>query len=833
MVKSAFDVDAVLDGIEKSLKLVATHSFNSQRFSTGLLTVDMILNGGIVPGGWYTFFGAEQSAKSTLAMTFLASITKTSVPILAYCDFEGSYQPDYFFNICAKQGIKNPKELFGIKHAKKSGYIKKPRIRYYAMGVGEQFFDYIAKLQRSLPDKLKEGDKYYYVFDNTKENRKKIGDTPYDKKLYQETGRLYIPAEDDAPQAVIIVDSYPAMLPEKQDVDDPSGAMAIQARFFSENISRVKGKMKNKMMTVIGINQLRLNPGARFGNPEYEPGGQAIRYFCFHGNTYLFTDRGIIKGKDAADIEPKSLLGASGVEPINYFGFMGQETLTEIQTQFGFNLAATGSHRVKAHSNEVPDPEDDWVSMKDLTLQHKVALKAGANVWSEQPADLYGFRLSLGHDPKNDGIDFDSFPQQMNPDLARFMGLLIGNMMGTVSPKAHIANCVAYDNLASHPQEIVDIENLVYKLFSAHLQNNPVTIYSFPNYDNGKIRYSFSIESSAIYKFLKYCGVYTKDDGRLVVPWSIMESDFDCVRAFVVALLDARNGLLQTGSSLNLTLHESHDELVRALHIILLNAGVLASYELFWGSKLSLMGLNYAKYKQVFVENIPNPSDDNLRYQGYIDEEPYIWLPIKEIKVRKYPESTFDGNMPSHTIVTNGIVSHNSDARIRCAARANPYASGPFENEPSVLNSNEDTYRYVMHQAIKNKLGTPQLENWARLWIADGEGNAWGFDPVYDTFMFLSNIGFITGTRKKMVMNAKIWDITDLKLKWNELKLWILGTPEQAKEVCKDLGIKPFNLRKACFTLMQDNKEMIFENWFKGQAEEEDDEDEEDMDDED
>ena len=38
------------------------------KLSIGLLTLDLVLSGGILGGDWYTFFGQEQSAKSTLAM---------------------------------------------------------------------------------------------------------------------------------------------------------------------------------------------------------------------------------------------------------------------------------------------------------------------------------------------------------------------------------------------------------------------------------------------------------------------------------------------------------------------------------------------------------------------------------------------------------------------------------------------------------------------------------------------------------------------------------------------------------------------------------------------
>jgi hypothetical protein len=83
-------------------------------------------------------------------------------------------------------------------------------------------------------------------------------------------------------QAIILVDSYPAMLPERQDEEENAGkgaGMAAQARMFSENIKKIKAKLKSRKVTIIGVNQLRLNPGCRFGNPEYEPCGEALKLF--------------------------------------------------------------------------------------------------------------------------------------------------------------------------------------------------------------------------------------------------------------------------------------------------------------------------------------------------------------------------------------------------------------------------------------------------------------------------------------------------------------------------------------------------------------------------
>jgi len=136
-----------------------------------------------------------------------------------------------------------------------------------------------------LPDKKKIGENWYYIYESKtpegkvhKVNQALVGNQ-YDKNYFRKTGRYRVPAEDGTLQALVLVDSYPAMLPEKQDVDDPNGSLAAQARMFSDQLKRVKGKMRGKRIAVIGINQLRLKPMVQFGSPEYEPCGEALKLY--------------------------------------------------------------------------------------------------------------------------------------------------------------------------------------------------------------------------------------------------------------------------------------------------------------------------------------------------------------------------------------------------------------------------------------------------------------------------------------------------------------------------------------------------------------------------
>jgi len=190
-----------------------------------------------------------------------------------------STSPEYIENIMEVAGISMPiEEVFGIRDPKTQKWAIKPRVRYYSEGIGERFFDSLARLERVLPDKLKMNDTWYFVYDGTKANRAIVGDK-FDKNYWRKTGKFRVEAENGNLQALIILDSYPAMLPEKQDVDDPGSAMAVQARMFSDQIKRVKGKLKAKCIAVVGVNQLRKAPMVSYGSPEYEPGGEALRFY--------------------------------------------------------------------------------------------------------------------------------------------------------------------------------------------------------------------------------------------------------------------------------------------------------------------------------------------------------------------------------------------------------------------------------------------------------------------------------------------------------------------------------------------------------------------------
>lgn len=278
----AVDYNNILNGIEKRFRLISggidKAALFASRVSTGVLMQDLILGGGIMPG-WYTIYGGEGAAKSTTVMSIIANSLNHEIPIVSLWDYEQAVDPQYLGNIL--EGIAPGGDyltLMGERSPKTGKWAIMPRVRYYSADVGEDFYLSMGAMLRMLPDKIFTNDKWWYVFPNTKEGRAQAGGK-HNKKMFTETGMYYVEAEDGGRlQALILLDSYQAMNPDAQEDDSPNGSMAQDARMHAAHIKKVRGKLRKKHCAVIGISQLRVNPGQRFGNPEYLSGGNALKH---------------------------------------------------------------------------------------------------------------------------------------------------------------------------------------------------------------------------------------------------------------------------------------------------------------------------------------------------------------------------------------------------------------------------------------------------------------------------------------------------------------------------------------------------------------------------
>ncbi len=119
-------------------------------------------------------------------------------------------------------------------------------------------------------------------------------DPEYTKKLGVNINDLLISQPDNGEQAleiveslvrtgkidVIVIDSVAALTP-KDEIEGDMGAYHVgkQARLMSQALRKLTAIVAKSKTAVIFINQIRMQIGVMFGNPETTPGGKALKFY--------------------------------------------------------------------------------------------------------------------------------------------------------------------------------------------------------------------------------------------------------------------------------------------------------------------------------------------------------------------------------------------------------------------------------------------------------------------------------------------------------------------------------------------------------------------------
>jgi recombination protein RecA len=80
---------------------------------------------------------------------------------------------------------------------------------------------------------------------------------------------------------VVVVDSVAALTP-RAEIEGEMGAqyMGLQARMMSQALRKLTAIAAKGQTTIIFINQIRMQIGVFFGNPETTPGGKALKFYA-------------------------------------------------------------------------------------------------------------------------------------------------------------------------------------------------------------------------------------------------------------------------------------------------------------------------------------------------------------------------------------------------------------------------------------------------------------------------------------------------------------------------------------------------------------------------
>src|SRR3989337_485065 len=120
-------------------------------------------------------------------------------------------------------------------------------------------------------------------------------DPVYAKKLGVKIDELLVSQPDTGEQAleiveslvrsgkidVIVIDSVAALTP-KDEIEGDMGAQHVgkQARLMSQALRKLTAIVSKTKTVIIFINQIRMQIGVMFGNPETTPGGKALKFYA-------------------------------------------------------------------------------------------------------------------------------------------------------------------------------------------------------------------------------------------------------------------------------------------------------------------------------------------------------------------------------------------------------------------------------------------------------------------------------------------------------------------------------------------------------------------------
>lgn len=119
-------------------------------------------------------------------------------------------------------------------------------------------------------------------------------DPEYAKKIGVKLDELLVSQPDTGEQAleiveslvrsgkvdIVVIDSVAALTP-KDEIEGDMGAMHVgkQARLMSQALRKLTAITAKSKTIVIFINQIRMQIGMMFGNPETTPGGKALKFY--------------------------------------------------------------------------------------------------------------------------------------------------------------------------------------------------------------------------------------------------------------------------------------------------------------------------------------------------------------------------------------------------------------------------------------------------------------------------------------------------------------------------------------------------------------------------
>lgn len=375
---------------------------------------------------------------------------------------------------------------------------------------------------------------------------------------------------------------------------------------------------------------------------------------CVSGNTYLFSDKGIIKIKDLFNCEEngiedytkkldiKLLNKEQKLEEIDRGTYNGYKDTKIIRTKSGYEIECSNNHPLIIDI----DGNEAWLTADRIRVGDKVKISLQNDIWGTNTVMPDIDRKAVIK--RNVNV---KLPKKLDKDLGRFFGYIWGGC----SIEGNYALKVVTDD----SQIINDINKIIMSRFN--LPKNPIAcIYEDEEY--------YKIKSPLFTRYLNLLGF--RGRGKLEIPDFILKAPREIVIEFLKGFCSINMFLNKTGLKIPIY----HNERRKQIRLMLLNLGIKATEHkagtvhlkldkdnaLLFAKIVGFCGENSdIRYKLVGLNN--EIIDDYLEDRKELLGDSYYKFDDEVIKITDSKAHVYDVSMPeTHSFVSNGFISHNT-----------------------------------------------------------------------------------------------------------------------------------------------------------------------------
>lgn len=365
---------------------------------------------------------------------------------------------------------------------------------------------------------------------------------------------------------------------------------------------------------------------------------------CVKGDTYIFTDKGVIPIKSLFECEENGIEDYTKKidltiinknnerEKIDRGVYNGYKKTKKITTAKGYNIECSENHPLIIKKGT----HNDFVMASDLRVGDKALISCNNNIWGSN------LKLTYNEDDLDDNI---KYPKKLNMKIATLIGYLLAD--GDFSKK----NKIIFSSKCE--KAIVD--------YMTYFEDLGLDIWLENNCE-------YVVEDKNMKKYMQEIGLNFKKDYDKEIPECIMTAPKEIVVATLRGIFDC---LSTAREDYDLRMTLKSEKLANQIQLLLLNFGIISAkknkeegFEIkFFGKNTRIfikeIGTNIPSRKNMFDFLLNTYTGKNNNIDNYVYDE--------IVSIEDGFAHVYDISVPeTHSFVSNGFYSHNTWGEVIC-----------------------------------------------------------------------------------------------------------------------------------------------------------------------